>query len=101
MLFREPKIVPNEKLSAKKLPDPDDERAVARFAMSFDGYEHYGSFEAAAAAARRRERQSLTDLRHELFMSFRGSRHRGDDEYLSVYRELLPLFRTLLAGPGE
>ena len=61
--------------------------------MTFNGYDHYGSLEASAEAARERRRQNLDDLRNELFFSARASRHGGDDEYLQVYSDLLPLFR--------
>lgn len=79
------------------LPAPNDASAVFRFAMSFDGYRFCGSFEATAAAAALRRRACLSDLRIELFFQARASRHGDDDEYLALYRELLPLFRALLA----
>ncbi len=78
------------------LPYPDDRKAVAVFAMSFNGYDHFGTFEAAAEAATSRRRLSLEDLRNELFMAFRGSAHRGDDLFLETYRELLPFFEVAL-----
>ena len=49
------------------LPSPDDKQAIFAFAMSFNGYEEYGSFEGAAAAAREQKRSSLTEVRNELF----------------------------------
>lgn len=54
------------------LPDPNDAAAVFAYAMSFNAYEKCGSLEAAAAVARQAPRASL------------------DDEYLAVFRELLP-----------
>ena len=87
-------------MTVGNLPDPSDRSAVFEFAMSFDGYQHYGSFEASADAAKARRRASLEDLRNELFFEARASRHRGDDEFLKTYAELLPLFREKLADPG-
>ena len=78
------------------LPDEKDRNAVAAFAMSFDGYKDPGSFPAAAMAANPKRRETLEDLRAELFLAFRGSNHRMDDLFLETYRELLPLFRQHL-----
>lgn len=74
-----------------ELPDPNDAAAVFAYAMSFNAYEKCGSLEAAAAVARQAPRASLDDVRVELFFKARASRHRQDDEYLAVFRELLPL----------
>jgi hypothetical protein len=86
----------NEELNSTHLPDPQDRNAVYAFAMTFNGYEHFGSFEAASANARARQRLTLVDLRNELFMQARGSNHRGDDYFLTCYRELLPKCKELL-----
>ena len=50
------------------LPDPREPRAVFEFAMTFNGYEHFGTFEKAFARARIRCRESLVDVRNELFV---------------------------------
>jgi hypothetical protein len=78
---------------AMDLPPDDDPDAIFAFAMSFNGYQHYGSLEASAEAARKAERDSLEALRNELFFSARASRARDDDRYLETYREILPLLR--------
>jgi hypothetical protein len=75
------------------LPPEDDPDAIFAFAMSFDGYQHHGSLEASAEAARKAERNTLAALRNELFFSARASRARDDDRYLETYREILPLLR--------
>lgn len=80
-------------MNLSELPDENDPAAVFRFAMTFDGYEHFGSFEAAADAARLGDRSSLDLLRNELFMSARASRHSDDDRYLHTYRAVLPWLR--------
>lgn len=81
------------------LPDPSDRQAVVEFAMSFNGYDHYGSFEACAEAAMAGDRQTLTQLRNELFFTARAARHGGDDagSICRLYASLLPLFRHHLA----
>lgn len=87
---------PTAPLTLATLPDSTDPKAVFAFAMTFNGYEHFGSNEAAFAAARERRRSSLEDVRNELFLAARASRHGGNDDYLDRYRELLPVFRRLL-----
>jgi hypothetical protein len=91
-------LIPNSALSLKDLPEPTDERAVFKFAMSFDGYEFFGSFEAAAENAGARGRETLTDLRNELFMRARASKQCDDDGFLACYRELLPLLKQAISG---
>jgi hypothetical protein len=81
-----------------QLPSPDDPQAVFAYAMTFNAYEKYGSLEAAAALARRAPRTTLDEVRAELFFKARASRHRGDDGYLHVYRELLPLLKQFGDG---
>ncbi len=83
--------------SEADLPDPEDAQAIFAFAMSFNGYEHYGSFEKSSAIAKQKPRQTLDELRNELFFVARASRHVGDNRYVAVYRELLPLFRAHLS----
>lgn len=89
-------LIPNSALSLEHLPEPADEGAVFEFAMSFDGYEFFGSFEAAAENARARKRDSLNDLRNELFMRARASKHCDDSNLLASYRELLPLLKQAI-----
>ena len=89
-------IIADKDLKAELLPSPDDAAAIFAFAMTFDGYEHFGTAEAAGENARAKPRGSLTDLRNELFISSRRSRHQGTDEYVATYEELLPLLREAL-----
>lgn len=72
------------------LPDINDAEAIFEFAMTFNGYEHFGSFEKCSEAANARSRSSLEDIRNELFFCARASRHRGDREFVERYAELLP-----------
>ena len=89
-------LIADKDLAAELLPPLDDPASIFAFAMTFDGYEHFGSAEAAGANARAKPRASLTDLRNELFISSRRSRHQGSDEYLATYKELLPLLQKAL-----
>ncbi|WP_200800783.1 hypothetical protein [Agrobacterium sp. DSM 25558] len=63
---------------------------MADFSLSFNGYQHFGSFQAAADAATAQKRETLDDLRNELFIAFRASNHCMNDLFLETYRELLP-----------
>ncbi len=74
------------------LPDPNDRDAIFEFAMSFNGYERFGSFDASAIAAGSGDRSSLELIRNELFFAARASRHGDDDQFVDLYRRLLPLF---------
>ncbi len=78
------------------LPPIGDREAIRVFAASFDGYQHFGSFEACASAVKAKRRESLLDLRNELFFSFRSSHHRGTDDFVETYSTLLPHFRKFL-----
>lgn len=81
------------------LPPLGDAAAIFAFGMAFNGYEAFGSFEACAAAAKASRRDTLDDLRNELFFACRASRHRQDDAYVAVYAELRPLFMQMMGGP--
>lgn len=83
-------------LRSADLPDPTDRQSVVRFAASFNGYDYFGSFEACADNAKLRRRETLIDLRNELFFSFRAGNHRGDDGLTLTYLELLPYFRRIV-----
>ena len=74
------------------LPPVSDRRAIFEFAMTFNGYEHFGSFEACAEAANSGDRSSLELIRNELFFAARASRHADDERYVDLYLELLPEF---------
>ena len=92
--------IQNSEITTESLPSASDRNAVFAFAISFNGYEHFGSFQAAAESARSRNRSSLIEPRNELFMSARASRHCNDDEFLNVYKELLPLFKVIINQGG-
>jgi len=86
-----------ERLSLTDLPDPDNRDAVFQFARSFKGYQVFGSFRACADAAEAKRRETLADIRNELFFEYRFCNHTGEFEsILDLYRELLPHFRRLM-----
>ncbi len=85
-------------MTLEDLPPKDDFEAIFEFAMNFDGYKHYGSFEACAQAAKSRRRDSLDAIRNELFFEARATRHTDSDSLTPTYRELFPLFRQFLAA---
>lgn len=87
----------DEVIRIEELPDENDLNAIVAFAASFNGHEHFGSFAACAAEAQSQKRETITDLRNELFFEYRGSHHRGDDAFVETYRSLLPYFRARLA----
>lgn len=78
-----------------KLPDSDDHEGIFEYAMSFNGYEFYGSFEAAAEVAGRAPRTTLEEVRAELFFKARAARHLGTDLHVRTYAELLPWLQRL------
>ncbi len=80
------------------LPPLGDAAAIFAFGMTFNGYEAFGSFEACAAAAKARRRETLEDLRNELFFACRASRHMQDDAYVAAYAELRPLFMRMMGN---
>lgn len=77
------------------LPNVNDAAAIFEFAMTFNGYKYFGSFDASAEAAASADRSSLALIRNELFFVARASRHGDDDRFISLYRQLLPIFLTL------
>ena len=81
-------------MKLENLPEVNDPNAIFKFAMSFDGYAYYGSFEKCAEMAKARPRSSIEEIRNELFFEARASRHRGDDHYVAVYAELHQLLMS-------
>ncbi len=81
------------------LPSCDDPAGIFAFAMTYNGYEEHGSFDACADAANAKLRETLADIRNELFFACRASRHADDDRFVETYAELLPHFERLL-GKG-
>lgn len=97
----------NEELSFEHVPDAgSDWDAIQRFALTFDGYEHWGSFEkcgeiANESAWRYREEgvipTTLEHLRTALFFEQRRWRHFG----YAPGEESMAYIRALVGGIQE
>lgn len=70
--------IPNSEITEADIPESRADltwRELTPFALSFDAYEHWGSFEKCAEIAMHESLGSLTDLRTKLFMLQRAYRH--------------------------
>ena len=89
--------VANNELRLEQIPTSDaDWLAVASFAITFNGYEVWGSFEACAEIANDRRHSTLTELRTCLFFEQRRWRHFGEvpDGDSTIYiREIVEKIR--------
>lgn len=72
-------LIPNDRLRPEDVPPPgaDWDRASA-FALTFNGYEEWGSRERCMEVAADPDPRSLTDLRTALFIEDRRWKHYGD-----------------------
>jgi hypothetical protein len=89
--------IANSMLTRADIPSPDTEwQAIAEFALTFNGYEFWGSFEKCAEIANTRQQETLTDLRTCLFFEQRRWRHFGREpagEDMTYLRELVEKIR--------
>ena len=77
--FGVPEIA-NADLCETNVPPPQAPwAAIQEFALTFDGYGYWGSFERCAEIANRREHDSLTKLRTCLFFEQRRWRYFGEE----------------------
>lgn len=85
--------IPNEARRPKHIPSPDgDWGNISSFALTFHGYEAWGSFETCAQIANEAKPSTLTELRTCLFFEQRRWRHFGeapDDEVMGYIRDLV------------
>ena len=90
-----------QKLALEEIPLPDaDWDEIGAFALTFDGYEHHGSFDKCADIANGRQHDTLVDLRTCLFFEQRRWRHFGDGptgDALEYIRELVRSIRNKVA----
>lgn len=97
-----PKQIPNGDLQVKRLPRNEaDWDTIQRFALTFDAYSHWGSFDRCAEIAESRRRDTLTDVRTCLFFEQRRWRHYGEepDMQAMIYiRALIEEIRTRVAA---
>jgi hypothetical protein len=92
--------ISNEQLRESDIPGPGaDWQAISEFALAFDGYQIWGSFEKCAEIANARRAESLTDLRTCLFFEQRRWRHFGeqpDEEAMAYIRGILEQVRGIV-----
>jgi hypothetical protein len=107
--------IANADLQESNLPPPGAEWGqIGSFALTFDGYAHWGSFDkcaeianrwAAAYAQQQGLPESLTELRTCLFFEQRRWHHFGydpDEESITYIRDLVEgIRRSVVAGESE
>jgi hypothetical protein len=90
--------ITNSELMLADIPQADaDWDVIGEFALTYDGYKAWGSFEKCAEIANARRDGSLADLRTCLFFEQRRWRHFGDDpdrETMSYIRGLVEQIRS-------
>jgi hypothetical protein len=96
-----PRHMANARLEPGHIPQPDASwEEISRFALTFDGYSYWGSFERCAEIANSRHPSTLTELRTCLFFEQRRWRHSGEDpdqEALQYIHELVSQIRARVA----
>lgn len=85
-------------LRAEYIPPPDASwDDIWRLAVTFNGYQHWGSVEKCAEVANQEREATLIDLRTCLFFEFQRWRHYGDE----LDEEAGPYIRGLVAKIRE
>lgn len=96
-------LITNEGLVLSDIPGPSASWSeIARFALTFNGYDVCG-FDGCAKIANTRRHNSLTDLRICLFFEQRRWRHFGgapDGEDLAYMRDLVEKIRINISVRG-
>lgn len=73
-----PDLLSNAELTLSHIPPQGaDQDAIQRFALTFDGYKHWGSFERVAEIANSGHPTTLSEWRTCLFFEQRRWRHFG------------------------
>ena len=90
--------IPSIKLRLTDIPSSGAAvEEIERFALTFDGYEHWGSFDQCALIANEQRHDTLTNLRTCLFFEQRRWRHFGeapDAEAEAYWRTLVDKIRA-------
>jgi hypothetical protein len=90
-------LITNEQLTVKNIPSPKAKwLAIQDFALTFDGYDYWGSFEKCADVANAGLCTTLTELRTCLFFEQRRWRHfdeNPDREAMKYIRGLVEEIR--------
>ena len=97
--------IPNDRLRPEDLPEVNaDWDTINPFALTFDGYTYWGSFERCAEMAERVQRRyietgelpdDLVELRTTLFFAQRGARFRDSDPSPEDMRLLWALIEAM------
>lgn len=86
-------LIASEDLKVADIPEFDSNwDLICQFAHTFNGYDHWGSFEKCAEIANQRRHDTIEELRSCLFFEARRWRHFGnepDGNDLIYIRELL------------
>ena len=92
----------NRNLRLSNIPNPDANWGeISEFALTFDGYNVWGSFDKCAEIANSRNHESLTNLRTCLFFEQRRWHHFGkypNDESMVYIRNLIEKIRNMVAS---
>jgi len=100
-----PEEIRNDELTLELIPPPQaDWDEIQEFAMTFSGYDYWGSFNACAEIANAKRHDSLTDLRTCLFFEQRRWRHFGmspDEEAMAYIRQLVAGIRDKVASENS
>lgn len=100
--WQDSRHIPNAELKADDIP-ADDETwdSVKKFAMSFDGLSHWGSFSKCADIVYEHPEETLTAYRTELYLQHRKQRHLGaepDEHTMAHIRGLIDKIRGKVAA---
>lgn len=92
--------IPNDRLTRDMVPRSNaDWSTIQEFALTFDGYQENGSFDACAEIANAHKHETLGDLRTCLFFEQRRWRHFGespDGDALRYIRSLVKAIRGMV-----
>ncbi|MEO5721012.1 MAG: hypothetical protein ABIR71_06030 [Chthoniobacterales bacterium] len=91
----EPAVFSNLAPAAIPGPDAGDDE-INNFALSFNGYDYWGSMAACAAAADERRHETIAELRSRLFFEQRRA-HWTDTDTSRVMRRLVAMIRAKAA----
>jgi hypothetical protein len=90
--------IPNSVLKLSDIPSPQaDWSVICKFALTFDGYKHWGSSEKCREIARHRPDGTLTELRTCLFLEQRRWRWfelEPDEETLAYIHGVIEKIRA-------
>ena len=91
-------LISNQRLRLRSIPSANaDVEAIERFALTFNGFEHCGSFDSCAEVANSRKHDTLSNLRTCLSFEQRRWHHFGeapDAAALVYWRELIEKIRS-------